>query len=75
MPVQEVIQIPVMHTGLELPYTNLSALDNWTSSCIVSGNLVADLRGLTDFQPGNYSMILKDRRAETWHQNELNVNQ
>ena len=31
--------------GLEIPYPTLTASENWTASCVITGNLVAALRG------------------------------
>ena len=37
--------MPVKQAGLSLPYTTKTDPENWMVSCVITGNLVAALRG------------------------------
>ena len=71
IPVQEVTQLPVKHSGLALSYPTLSAPDNWTVLCIVTVHLVYDIWGQTGFQPGYHVILMKEGRVELRRQNNL----
>ena len=55
---------PVKHAGLAIPDPIQTAHDNWTASCVVTGNLVVALRGRVDFLSGYHSQLLTNSRAE-----------
>ena len=40
-----VTRLPVKQAGLALPDPTQTAPDNWTASCVITGQLVAALRG------------------------------
>ena len=61
---QGVTQLPVKQVGLAITNPNLSDLDNWTASCIVIGHLIADLRGRTEFNTRNHTLLLQEGRWE-----------
>ena len=44
-PVRGVTRLPMKQAGLVLPYLTKTASENWTASCVITGNLVAVLRG------------------------------
>ena len=41
-------------------------------SCVVTGHLVATIRGRVEFRSIDYVLMLKDGWAEFWCQNSLN---
>ena len=45
VPEREITRLPVKQAGLALPDPTQTAPDNWTSSCVITGHLVAALRG------------------------------
>ena len=49
VPEQGVTRLPVKHAGLALPDPSQTAPENWTASCVITGHLVAALRGQVEF--------------------------
>ena len=47
---QGVTCLPVKQTGLALPDPTRMAPENFTSSCVITGHLVAALRGQVEFR-------------------------
>ena len=48
-------RLPVKQAGLALPDPTLTAPENWTASCFITGNLVAALRGHVEFLTADHS--------------------
>ena len=44
-PGRGVTRLPVKQAGMALPDPTLTAPENWTASCVITGHLVAELRG------------------------------
>ena len=53
-----ITRLPVKQAGLEIPNLTLSAWENWTDSCVVTGHLITALHRRTEFKTGDHSMIL-----------------
>ena len=64
VPLQGIILLPVKQVGLEILNLNLSAWDNWTSSCVVMVNLVTAIHGRTYFKLVDQSIILQEFQGE-----------
>ena len=50
VPERGVTRLPVKQAGLALPDPSQTAPENWTASCVITGNLVAALRGQVEFR-------------------------
>ena len=57
--IQVVIYLPIKHSGLEIPNPTLSALENWTTSCVITGLLVPDIWGKVEFKTGYHALLLQ----------------
>ena len=44
IPVRAVTGFPVNWSGIAIPNPNQTARANWAASCVITGNLVADIR-------------------------------
>ena len=52
---QGVTRLSVKQVGMSLPDPTKTAPENWTVSCVITGNLIAALRGQVEFQTADYS--------------------
>ena len=50
--------LPVKQAGLALPDPTHTAPENWTASCVITGHLVAALRGQVEFRKADNSTFL-----------------
>ena len=64
VPDQGVTRLPVKQAGLALPEPSQTAPENWTASCVITGHLVAALRGQVEFRMSDYSACLREGRTE-----------
>ena len=55
MPERGVTRLPVKQAGFTLPYPSQTAPENWTVSCVITGHLVAALRGQVEFRTADHS--------------------
>ena len=46
--------------GLDLPDPKKTAPGNWTASCVITGHLVAALRGQEEFRMADHSVCLQE---------------
>ena len=58
--------LPVKQVGLALSNPTLTAPENWTASCVITGHLVAALRGQVEFQKADHSAYLREGRTAVW---------
>ena len=65
-PERGVTRLPVKQAGLTLPCSTLTALDNWKSSCVITGHLVAALREQVEFRTADHSACLREGRMAVW---------
>ena len=49
--------------GLELPDPTKKSPENWTASCVITGNLVAALRGQEEFRTADHSACIQEVRT------------
>ena len=66
VPERGVTRLPVKLAGLALPDPSQIAPENWTASCVITGHLVAALRGQVEFQTADHSACLREGRAAVW---------
>ena len=55
--------LPVKQVGLALPDLTLTAPENWTAFCVITGHLVAALRGQVEFRTADYLTCLQEGRT------------
>ena len=53
-----ITRLPVKQAGLALPDPSQTAPENCTASCVITGHLVAALRGQVEFQTSDHSACL-----------------
>ena len=58
-PEQGVTLLPVEQAGLALLDPTLTDPENWTVSCVITGHLVAALRGQVEFRTADHSACLR----------------
>ena len=56
--------LQVKQAGLDLPDPSETAPDYGTASCIITGHLVAALRGQVEFRTADHSACLREGRTE-----------
>ena len=47
-------RLPVKQAGLALPDPTQTAPENWTASCVITGHIVALLRGQVEFRTADH---------------------
>ena len=58
-----VTRLPVKQAVLALPDPSQTASENWTASCVITGHLVAALRGKVEFWMADHSSCLREGRT------------
>ena len=77
VPERGVTRLPVKQVGLALPDPTQTAPENWTTSCVITGHLVAALRGQVVFWTAYHSACLQEgwmavrRRGQQWAEEAL----
>ena len=57
-PKQAVTCLPVKQAGLTLLYPTKTVPENWTKSCVITGHLVAALRGQEEFLTADHTAYM-----------------
>ena len=58
VPERGVNHLRVKQAGLALPDPSQTAPENWTASCVITGHIVASLRGQVEFRTADHSACL-----------------
>ena len=58
-----VTRLPIKQAGLALPDPSQTAPANWTMSCVITGHLVATLRGQVELRTADQSACLQEVRT------------
>ena len=56
--------LKVNHAGMDIPNPTMSDWENWSDSCLITVNMVASLKGITEFNIGYHVLILREGRGE-----------
>ena len=64
IPGRVVTCLPVNQAGIALPDPTQTVKDNWTASCVITGHLVAALRGTAEFWLGYHDLLIGEVRDE-----------
>ena len=70
VPEQGVTHLPIKQEGLALPDPSHTAPENWTASCVITGNLVAALRGQVEFRMEDHSACLREGLTAVWRRGQ-----
>ena len=73
VPEQRVTRLTVKQAGLALPDPSQTAPENWTASCVITGHLVAALRGQVEFRTVDRSACLREGRAAVRRRGQIRV--
>ena len=68
-PGRGVTRLPAKQAGLSLPDPTLTAPENWTASCVITGHLVAALRGQVEFRTADHSAFIREGRTSVRKRN------
>ena len=60
VPERGITCLPVKQAVLALPNPTQTAPENWTASCVITGHLVAALRGQVEFRTADHSACLRE---------------
>ena len=60
VPERGVTLLPVKQTGLDLPDPSQTAHDNWMASSVITGHILASLRGQVEFRTADHSACLQE---------------
>ena len=60
----------VKQAGLDLSDPSQTAPENWTASCVITGHLVAALRGQVEFRTEDHLTCLREGRTEVWQRGQ-----
>ena len=60
VPGRGVTRLPVKQAGWALPDPSQTAPENWTASCVITGHLVAELRGQVELRVADHSACLRE---------------
>ena len=71
VPEQGVTGLPVSHAKLALPDPSQTASENWTASCVITGNLATALRGQVEFRTADQSTCLREGRTAVRRQGKI----
>ena len=59
-PERGITHLPVKQEGLALPGPTQTSPENWTASCVITGHLIAELRGQVKFRTADHSACLRE---------------
>ena len=74
---RDITRLPVKQVGLALTDPTQNPPENWTASCVITGHLVAALRGQVEFRTAEHSACLREgwtamrRRRQSWAEEAL----
>ena len=64
IPGRSIAGFMVKRSDIAIPDPTLTSQGNWMLSCVVSGQLVADLQGRVKFRSGDHGQLLRYGRAD-----------
>ena len=73
VPEKGVTRLPVKQAGLALPDPTQTAPENWTVSYVITGHLVAALRGQVEFWTEDHSACLWEGWTAVWRRGQRRV--
>ena len=63
VPERGITRLTVKQSGMALPDPIQTSPENWTASCVITGHLVAALRGQVEFRTADHSACLREGRT------------
>ena len=73
IPERGVTSLAVKQVGLALPDPSQTSPENWTASCVITGHLVAAIRGKVEFQMADHLACLREGRTAVRRQRQRRV--
>ena len=79
VPERGITRLPFKKAGQALSDPTQTAPENWTASCVITGHLVAVLRGQVEFRTADHSACFREcrtamrRRRQIWAEEALMV--
>ena len=70
VPERGVTRLTVKQAGLALPDSTQTAPENWTASYVITGHLVAALRGQVGFQTADHVACFREGQMSVWRQGQ-----
>ena len=71
IPRRVITGLTVKQAGIALPDPTWTAGVNWTASCMITGHLVAALRGTVEFRSGDHALLIGEEREDIcWQHTE-----
>ena len=70
LPTRDNTRLPVNQADMAIPDPVKTAPENWTASCVITGHLIATLRGQAVFRTADHSACLGGGRLAVRHQGE-----
>ena len=64
IPGRVVTGLPVNQAVIALPKPTMTTGSNWTASCVITGHLIAALRGTAEFWSGDHALLMVEGRDE-----------
>ena len=71
IPGRGVIHLPMKQAGLAFPDPTKTAAEKWMEYCVITGHLVADLRGQEEFRTSYHATYMREGREEARKRNTL----
>ena len=71
VPERGVTRLPVKQAGLALSDPSQTAPENWTAYCVITGHLVAALRGQVEFRTADHLACLQEGRTDMWRRGQV----
>ena len=62
IPRRAITGLPVKQAGISLSDPIRTTEANWTAPCMITGHLVAALRGTAEFRSGNHTLVMGEGR-------------
>ena len=72
MPDRDVTSLPIKQDGIDLPEPTQSAQGDLMASCVVTGYLIASLKGCVEFRLWGHEQISRDGREDLRRQKTHN---
>ena len=64
IPGRAITGLPVKQAGIALPNPTQTSGLNWTSSCVLTGHIIATLHGEVEFRSGDHSLLMGEFRED-----------
>ena len=67
-PGRSITGLPIRQAGFAPPDPIQTVGSNWVVSCVITGHLVAEIRGMDELRSGDRALLMGDVREDIWWQ-------